>query len=166
MEETKRLISLMQDIGVVATERLTGTAAMFDVQPDDVFRAAKPIPKRISGIYFFVSNGEIVYVGQSKHVWSRIDAHKNAAWYSLETDLQVCLLPIEDNIDELDVVEAFYIQKFKPSGNRNKHGRLNPHQLEDAVIRVISRSVQSEEMREFIHLSLQYPGLTTKEDSA
>lgn len=67
----------------------------------------------ISGIYFLMLGGAIVYVGQSTHLHARIAAHSlttRAPWFD-------AYFSLEAPPDQLDELEAAYIAKFNPERN-------------------------------------------------
>lgn len=68
----------------------------------------------VSGVYFLISEGEIVYVGRSINVPSRVNAHlkkgkiKFDAWRMIHC-----------KIEELDDIESSYIMLIRPPLNRD-----------------------------------------------
>jgi cell division protein FtsB len=64
------------------------------------------------GIYFLIKEGEIVYVGQSKNVFGRMNGHADKDFD------YISFLPCR--ADELDLMEARYIVKYKPILNVGK----------------------------------------------
>lgn len=73
----------------------------------DVIDAAIPA-KTFPGIYFLVMDGEIVYVGQSIDIPSRISRHRREG---KEFDSFAYLLCEKEQLDEL---ESLYITAFMP----------------------------------------------------
>ena len=77
----------------------------------ELIASAQPRRRPFSGIYFLIYRGEIVYVGQSRNVETRIASHSEHdvefdSWSALECELQ-----------DLDDWESHYQQKFKPKFN-------------------------------------------------
>lgn len=62
------------------------------------------------GVYFLVHQDEIVYVGQSLNIWSRIGTHVSSKKFDRAAYIQV---PRE----KLDLVESLYIHMLKPKLN-------------------------------------------------
>ncbi len=77
---------------------------------DDILAAQAP-NQPISGIYFLIEGDEIVYVGQSIDVHSRLITHRQQKQFSHFSYIEV---PPE----LLDIVERAYISRFKPRLNR------------------------------------------------
>ncbi len=65
------------------------------------------------GVYFLISGNEIVYVGQSVNIPSRIEQHKKDQQKTFDRYYY-----IECKVTELDVVEGRYIRKFMPKYNK------------------------------------------------
>lgn len=69
-------------------------------------------PDRCPGVYFLCLGGEVVYVGQSHDVVTRVMQHVGVKefdrWY---------WLPVE--IEKLNEVEADFIRSIKPRGNKH-----------------------------------------------
>lgn len=74
-----------------------------------VIERSKPIDK-ISGVYFLIQDDEIVYVGQSKDVDSRILAHSADKVFTRSYVLKA-------REEDLLWLEGMYIQKFRPKYN-------------------------------------------------
>lgn len=87
-----------------------------------IVSAAQPINPGPStcGIYFLVEDTEIVYIGQSTDVFTRVLTHRREGYKAFD---KCCWVPVPR--DELDAVESALIALFKPRHNRdgvNKHG--------------------------------------------
>lgn len=87
-----------------------------------VLSAAQPFSTGPStcGIYFLVEDTEIVYIGQSVDVFTRVLTHRREGHKSFD---KCCWVPVPR--DELDAVESALIALFKPRHNRDgvaKHG--------------------------------------------
>lgn len=73
--------------------------------------------KRITGVYFLMKNRKVVYVGQSVHIPSRIDAHlKNCDTITRDGFFDTYTY-IECQPEHMDMMEAYFIKKFKPIYN-------------------------------------------------
>jgi hypothetical protein len=103
----KRLIELSK-----YEELSTLSAALNDralLLPEEIIKGAIPFTLA-SGVYFLVDNGEIVYVGQSVNVYSRISQH------GIKFD-KFAFVPCPVNL--LDRLESFYIHVLRPRSNGN-----------------------------------------------
>lgn len=69
------------------------------------------IPRGI-GIYFLIKDGVIVYIGQSKKVFSRIEAHRDDPKKDFDT---ACYFECKE--EELDAFEVSLIRAFWPKYN-------------------------------------------------
>lgn len=88
----------------------------------DLLASAIPT-NRASGVYFLIEKGEVTYIGQSSNVLSRIDKHRqNGRPFDAFTYMEC---PKQD----LDHLEALYIQALKPRGNISA-GRRRAKQAE------------------------------------
>ena len=74
--------------------------------------------KKSSGVYFLLEGNEIVYVGQSTHVYSRIAQHND------KTFDRYAFIPCPP--DKLDRLESLYIHYLRPrlNGNTSNGGKL------------------------------------------
>ena len=77
--------------------------------PEEIVKGAIPFTLA-SGVYFLVENEEIVYVGQSVNVYSRISQHV------IKFD-KFAFVPCPVNL--LDRLESFYIHVLRPRSNGN-----------------------------------------------
>ena len=68
--------------------------------------------RKLCGIYFLVSNNEVVYVGQSKNIDARIYSHKKEQLKEFE-NVFILTVPSRD----LDHVEINFIKILKPKYN-------------------------------------------------
>jgi hypothetical protein len=80
--------------------------------------------ERSTGVYFLVWNDEVVYVGQSVNVYSRITHHS-----AKEFD-RYAYIPCHE--DALDRLESLYIHCFRPrlNGNANSTEKSAPIRLD------------------------------------
>lgn len=69
----------------------------------------------VCGIYFLLAAGEIIYIGQSREVYSRIRRHKSDKAFD-------GYFVHECSESELYGLEAHYIAKFSPPINKSKPG--------------------------------------------
>lgn len=87
-----------------------------------VVGAARSIEK-ICGIYFLIDAAEIVYVGQSTDVLTRIASHMRDASEKRFSSFSV----LETAKDDLGRVEALYIAKFSPRYNVKRPSIVEKH---------------------------------------
>lgn len=88
----------------------------------NILEAAVPT-SMASGVYFLIRLGEIVYVGQSVDVLSRIARHRR------EGKQFDAYSYIECERDDLDRLESLYIRALVPEGNLSfgNHREQKPH---------------------------------------
>lgn len=91
------------------------------VSEDVIVQAAKPW-EGFSGVYFLVSDGKIVYVGQSVNVYSRLQNHADKKFDSFTI--------IQCKKEHLDMLESLYIHMFKPPMNGHETSNCAPLNLE------------------------------------
>jgi hypothetical protein len=84
-------------------------------KPAIAFRAKRA--KRVSGVYFLLKDQEIVYVGQSVHIPSRLDYHLRDNDSITRSEFFDSYHYIECEPEHLDMLEAFFIRKFNPLFN-------------------------------------------------
>jgi hypothetical protein len=72
----------------------------------------------LRGIYFLFKDGELVYIGQSKNVLSRISAHKSAGIVFDEFAYRLC------ERHELNRLEAAYTALHRPKLNFHADGYI------------------------------------------
>jgi hypothetical protein len=73
---------------------------------------------RLSGIYFLVKDMEVVYVGQSVNVASRISGHATFNFYKNETNKDFDrVFFLQWPADDLDGIEGAFIRALSPSLN-------------------------------------------------
>ena len=110
----KRLAELqrMEVVNGVAAA-ITGTRML---RPDEITAAAVPWTRH-TGVYFLLHRGEVVYVGQSVNVYSRIAQHTFKEFDSF------AYIPCREcNLDKL---ESLYIHVLQPRLNgRQSNGAL------------------------------------------
>ncbi len=70
-----------------------------------------------AGVYFFISDGEVVYVGQSDDLCNRIKSHSKSLNKFYVT--RIAFLPLRDGDDkEKHLLEKAYILGYKPRYNK------------------------------------------------
>ena len=84
------------------------------VSESEIVQSCNPLPM-VAGIYFLVDGSNVVYVGQSVNVFSRVSQHYNDKKQFTSFAYIVCDRAI------LDKMESLYIHYLKPKLN----GRLN-----------------------------------------
>ncbi len=80
-----------------------------DISADDVLAKKNPALPKITGIYFLINGKEIVYVGQSLDIHSRITQHNKDILKTFDS-FSILECPAE----YLSILEAHYIFKFHP----------------------------------------------------
>lgn len=91
---------------MMASKKLAGN---FILTAQDIIESSRPF-KKICGVYFIISGSQIIYVGQSVDVLSRIGGHENH-W---EFDAYSF---VECTQEKLDLIESIYIHLFNPPLN-------------------------------------------------
>lgn len=91
---------------------------------DELFSLGEILEKSVRykakrGIYFLIRNLEIVYVGQSINIPSRIQTHLNEGSKKFD---RVSYVYLEH--EDLDYFETAYILKFRPYYNKSVNGSL------------------------------------------
>lgn len=81
-----------------------------DLTAHQIKKFSKPLTD-ITGVYFLIDNDEIVYVGQSLNVYSRISAHKK------DKDFDKVFV-IKCQKEELTEIERYYILLLRPKHNK------------------------------------------------
>lgn len=103
-------LSALRDIErmSVAGAELTGKTLLM---PHEIAAAALPW-KHATGVYFLLDGDDVVYVGQSQNVYSRISSHpaKNFNRYAF----------VACAVEALDKLESLYIHLLRPKLNGRK----------------------------------------------
>lgn len=94
-------------------KRLSGDDIL--TETEIVSRADRRI--QLSGIYFLVKDGRIVYVGQAQDVDVRIAQHRKTKDFDEFTYIQAMG-------DQLDLLESIYIHHFRPELNARRGGKI------------------------------------------
>ena len=100
----------------VVTQRLAETPE--SIKSLAGLRHIDPNRIKFAGIYFLCRDGEVVYVGQSKHVQERILTHireKQKKFHRTE----IFLLPVPES--ELMRIESEFVTRFRPIYNQQPH---------------------------------------------
>lgn len=97
---------------------------------DDIVSSSIPW-ENLSGVYFLISEDEVVYVGQSVNVYSRIYEHSKLKKFEKYAYIQ-CPEPM------LDKLESLYIHLLQPklNGNltgSNSHVKSAPFRLDQLI---------------------------------
>lgn len=94
----------------------------------DRFETLDITPAARSGIYFFIKEEEVVYIGKSVSVLSRLHRHERKADLAFDKILLVEFPP-----DELDMAEALMIEAFSPKGNRKGGATAGDWEKKEAI---------------------------------
>ena len=94
------------------SNKITGKVLL---QPEQIVKAATPW-HTASGVYFLVDGNEVVYVGQSVNIYSRIPQHHNKRF---DRYLYVPCKP-----ELLNALESLYIHCLQPKLNFSSEGVL------------------------------------------
>lgn len=78
---------------------------------DEILAIAGQPPRKLCGVYFLVSGDEVIYVGQSRDIASRVETHQR------DKDFDAVAY-IECDPAELNAVESDYIAQFSPRLNK------------------------------------------------
>mgnify|MGYP001587211638 FL=1 len=99
---------------------MTQQRAFTGLELDDILALSIPIEDvKLCGVYFLITaSGRIFYIGQSVDIMQRMRAHESAWGREL-----VRVAWILCDIDDLDVLEAYYIETFRPSMNSMREDR-------------------------------------------
>lgn len=89
----------------------------FALVPYDVIVSASKSDVSICGIYFLIKNSEIIYIGQSVNIFSRLQGHKSKDYDS------VAFIPCPKS--QLDILETLYILHYEPKLNGRLNNRLS-----------------------------------------
>lgn len=78
-----------------------------------------------TGIYFLWSEDEIVYIGQSVNMHYRVGTHLTSPAHTLRDVKFTACTFIDCRPEDLNVLEALYIDRYKPrlNGGRKKSRR-------------------------------------------
>lgn len=90
----------------VINDKKTFVDASASYSSEDIIKSSTSVIDT-SGVYFLIRDGVIVYVGQSKAVYSRIEKHRLTKHFD-----RITVLECEEG--DLLSLEANYIKKFKP----------------------------------------------------
>lgn len=90
-----------------ASVALTGATLLTN---DEVAAGAMPLPLPMSGVYFLVEGRQVVYVGQSRNLMSRLATHVGCKMFD-----RFAYIPCP--AEALDLLESLYIHALRPSQN-------------------------------------------------
>lgn len=88
-----------------------------------IMRLPRLLPNQsMSGIYFLFKDGECIYIGQSRQVYVRVREHRTTKGPTRAFDSYSW---VRCDIENLDRIEQWYIEKFSPIYNTtwNEAGR-------------------------------------------
>jgi hypothetical protein len=96
---------------------LTG---QYTVSESAIVRKATTVQQeKLCGVYFLVKKDRVVYVGQSVHVYNRVNQHHNEAQKKFDS---WCYIPCKRS--QLNLLESLYIHVLQPKEN-GKAGASN-----------------------------------------
>lgn len=82
----------------------------------EILDLAQPVAQ-LCGIYFLIRDDQVIYIGKSKDVYSRIAEHRTRGREFTKFSVVPC------DLAHLAGIEAAYIKLFKPIGNRTHTGK-------------------------------------------
>jgi len=92
----------------------------------DILSKAKK-PEDVSGVYFLIRDEKIVYVGQSKCVYARLETHKKEKDFDKVTIVKCAQ-------DKLKPLEELYIRKFQPPLNIASLNKLTDVEIKELLM--------------------------------
>ena len=92
-----------------------------------------------SGIYFVVSEVEVIYIGKTKNLKTRWEDHHIRPKLKKYFEVRVAWLPIEE--DDLDLVEKILIGLYWPELNKNIDVHLPKDEDFNKVCQLIGRAI-------------------------
>jgi hypothetical protein len=111
-ERQRARMAAKQRFDVVGKDRLQFVEEMQSKSKEAIMAMSRFKPTDHVGIYFLIANDDIVYVGQSVNVHSRVAKHFALGLHVFDSYTYVLC-----SRRDLDALEAVYIQKFKPTLN-------------------------------------------------
>lgn len=84
---------------------------------DEIVRRSAMVGS-LSGVYFLIRGGRVVYVGQSLNVYNRLETHKKTRRFDT-----YFIMPCAPDV--LDIVEDYYIKTLWPEENNDMSSQLN-----------------------------------------
>lgn len=94
-----------------------------------------PVNHALSGVYFLISGNDIVYVGQSVNVASRVGSHFSESSKIFD---RAVYLPVPPS--DLDSVEMAFIKALWPKYNNENHKRRPVNEAEEKWLRAYGGS--------------------------
>lgn len=115
---------------VKALNNLAGQDLMSE---QDLVNCAVPF-RKICGVYFLISKGELVYIGQSIDILQRLGGHLTYDWFDSYSY-------IECEKADLNLIESIYIHAYRPKGNGqgSKGGKFSPMSFQ-AILELTGKS--------------------------
>lgn len=80
---------------------------------------------KMQGTYFLIDQGEIVYIGQSRNVFSRLNVHRPGRFKMNFPFDSVSIIQVA-HPDDLVSLEDYFILKFRPRHNKKTSAGLLP----------------------------------------
>ena len=126
IEAEYKLLSAQIKSGLAAgpTARLKNITEILDI--------AQPVAK-MCGIYFLIRDDQVIYIGKSNDVYSRVSEHRARGREFTKFSVVPC------DPAHLSDIEAAYIKLFKPVGNRTHTPKKSKARLPREML---SRMVQ------------------------
>lgn len=91
-------------------------AVPYLLTPEKIVSASRSIIK-LQGVYFLISNGQVVYVGATTNYYERIGRHFAKRKITFDS---ITFLPVDDE-QEMWNLETHYIDQFKCKDNKVKN---------------------------------------------
>ena len=115
------------EVMAVMAVSLTGYTMLAE---DKIVAVSAPLPT-LSGVYFLIHQGKIVYIGQSVCVPQRIAEHQRSG-----KEFDSCAYVVCEQ-DALDLLESMYIHVYQPklNGDSPYHGKHAPYSLTEILER-------------------------------
>lgn len=122
--ERQRDALKMQQVASVAAAKLTGKTLL----GESAIVAGAMAWAKVSGIYFLIRDGRVVYVGQSVDVFGRISTHQRDKTFDA-----IAYVPCERHL--LDKMESLYIHTLRPplNGDMRNGNKLAPLALDEIL---------------------------------
>lgn len=93
--------------------------------------------KDTTGVYFLIKDNEIVYVGQSVRVYTRISSHEKTKDFDSVSWIRC-------EVESLDYLESFYIYKFRPKLN-GEHAPITLEKMIDSGASMLRKALHRQE---------------------
>jgi len=119
-------------------EKIADTVSYLSLTKDQIIEKATIPELCFSGVYFIVKDEQIIYVGQSKNVYTRLGNHHV---YKPGVGLKIAFLPVDTGEQSLDLIESYYIHKFTPSQTKGAPLASTNGKLQKAILKEIQFNV-------------------------